>query len=230
MTLQKIHSADQIRHALAGPLLLLVWGFAIGALLWGSGVDASIQLWLQDNYVQGFNNVMRMLGELGKGTMQIGICVGFGVLWTIRRWNQGGMYFKGIRTMMAAVPVFLIAGVLNWLLKYAIGRGRPKEFLWNGESAYAMKPFASSAQWWSFPSGHSCSTFAIAVWLGLAFPRYRWIFWGVATVLSFSRFLALTPHYFGDVIAGAAVGAAVALAVWNVRQLYQRSDSGVRDE
>jgi membrane-associated phospholipid phosphatase len=34
-------------------------------------------------------------------------------------------------------------------------------------------------------------------------------------VRSVSRFLAVTPHYAGDVVAGAGVGAAVALAVWN---------------
>jgi membrane-associated phospholipid phosphatase len=46
------------------------------------------------------------------------------------------------------------------------------------------------------------------------------VLWGVAAALSLSRFLALTPHYMGDVIAGAAVGAATAWGVWNLRRLY----------
>ena len=211
---------SSIRHALAGPLLIIVWGFAAGVLLWGSGIDVSIQVWLEENYVQDFNTVMRALGMFGKGSTQVSLCVLFGGLWAFKDWRHGDVDIQGVRRVLLAVPVFVMAGGINWMLKYVIGRGRPKEFLWNGADPYKMNPFELTAQWWSFPSGHSCSTFAIAVWLGLAFPRHRWVFWGVATVLSFSRFLSLTPHYLGDVFAGAAVGASVALATWNLRRYY----------
>ena len=211
--------------ALEGPLLLLIWGFALGVLLWGSGVDVAIQLWLEDNYVQDFNTAMRVLGMVGKGSTQVGLCLLIGATWAACGWLKGEVNIYGVRKVLGAVPVFALAGVVNWLMKWGIGRGRPKEFLWNGTDPYLMKPFSfdMKAQWWSFPSGHSCSTFAIAVWVGMAFPRFRWIFWSIATVLSFSRFLSLTPHYFGDVVAGAAVGAATAWGVWNLRILYHRA-------
>jgi len=205
---------------LKDPLILLVWGFAFAVLLWGSGVDVAIQLWLAANYDQEFNTAMRMLGVLGKGTTQVALCLLVGAVWASYGWLHGDINTRGVRRVLFTVPVFLLAGAINWILKWGIGRGRPKEFLWNGADPYVMNPFEMTAQWWSFPSGHSCSTFAIAVWLGLCFPRLRVIFWGVATVLSFSRFLALTPHYAGDVVAGAAVGAAVAWAVWNIRCVY----------
>lgn len=206
--------------ALEGPLLVLVWGFAVGVLLWGSGIDVAIQVWLNDNYVQKFNTAMRMLGGLGKGTTQVTLCLLFGAAWALKGWLHGAVNIQGIRRVLVAVPVFVLAGMINWTLKWVIGRGRPKEFLWNNADPYQMNPFEFTAQWWSFPSGHSCSTFAIAVWLGLAFPRRRWLLWSVAALLSFSRFLALTPHYLGDVVAGGAVGAAVAWAVWNLRRRY----------
>lgn len=203
-------------QAFKGPLLLLVWGMAVATLLWGSGIDVAIQRWLFANYEQGFNTAMRVLGEIGKGTAQIVFCVVIGAAWALNGWLRGGINRRGISHLLAAVPVFLIAGILNWLMKWSIGRGRPKDFLLNGTNPYEMHPFAGHALWWSFPSGHSCSTFAIAVWLGLAFPRWRYVCWIVATVLSFSRFLAVTPHFFGDVVAGAAVGAAVAWALWRM--------------
>lgn len=211
-------------RAAEGPLLVLVWGFALGVLLWGSGVDVAIQLWLEENYVQNFNTAMRLLGMLGKGTTQVALCVIVGAAWAASGWLRGGINIYGVRKVLFAIPVFAMAGVVNWVLKWGIGRGRPKEFLWFGTDPYVMRPFSMdmTAQWWSFPSGHSCSTFAIAVWLGLAFPRVKWIFWGVATVLSFSRFLSLTPHYFGDVVAGGAVGAATAWGVWNLRVLDRK--------
>lgn len=203
---------------LQGPLLLAVWGMAIGVLLWGSGVDVVIQVWLNENYKQGFNGAMRLIGELGKGSLQAGICLAAGFGWWLYNWLYGKVDCRRFMNILGAVPVFLVAGTLNWVLKISIGRGRPKEFLWEGMSPYEVNPFELSATWWSFPSGHSCSAFAIAVWLGFAFPKLRYLFWSLATLVSVSRFLALTPHYFGDVVAGGSLGAAVAWAAWLVWQ------------
>lgn len=214
-----------LAEALSGPVLLLVWGMAIGVLLWGSGIDVAIQRWLFANYVQGFNDVMRVLGEIGKGTAQIVMCLLVAGLWFGYAWWQGKVRPAGARLIVMAIPVFALAGIVNFIMKWCIGRGRPKEFLLNGGDPYAMQPFAHDAQWWSFPSGHSCSTFAIVVWLGLVFPRWRYPLWAVGIVLSMSRFLAVTPHFAGDVVAGAAVGAAVAWAVWIV---CKQRGNGVR--
>lgn len=199
-----------------GPLLLLVWSFAAAVLLWGSGVDVAVQRWLFENYHQDFNAVMRVLGEIGKGTAQVAVCLLVGGIWALRGYKAVGRVPMGAKLVLATIPVFLVAGIVNWVLKWGIGRGRPKEFLWNGSSPYRMEPFADSAQWWSFPSGHSCSTFAIAVWLMLAFPKWRWVFLWAAVILGVSRFLAVTPHFAGDVVAGGGLGAATALLVWNV--------------
>lgn len=206
-----------------GPLLLLVWGCALGALLWGSGVDVLIQEWLFAHYVQGFNTAMRVLGEIGKGTAQMAACFVIAAVWVFLSWRRGGKLMqRGVWLVLAAVPVFAAAGLVNLLMKWSIGRGRPKEFLLNGGNPYEMHPFVGSAKWWSFPSGHSCSTFAIVVWLGLAFPRWRYPLWIAGAVLSFSRFLAVTPHFAGDVVAGAGVGAAVAWALWIARDKWLR--------
>lgn len=188
-------------------LAVWVWGMAVGLLLWASGVDLAIQWWLYENYHQGFNDAMRFLSTLGKGGTQAVLCVVAAVGWALwlRRMDKGPLQ------VLLAVPVFLAAGVVNVVLKFMIGRPRPKEILMHGNDAWAWQPMSMDSIWWSFPSGHACSTWAIAVWLGLCFPRWRYGLWGVAVVLSFSRFLALTPHYLGDVVAGAGVGAAVAL-------------------
>lgn len=216
-------------RAFEGPLLVLVWGMALGVLLWGTGVDVAIQVWLDRNYNQNFNTSMRVLGQLGKGSLQITLCVAIGALWAVYNWKNRKVGCRIVSHVLMAIPVFALAGAINWVLKWAIGRGRPKEFLWNGHSPYAMNPFEMTSQWWSFPSGHSCSTFAIAVWLGLAFPRFRWVFWVAATMLSFSRFLSLTPHYLGDVVAGAAIGASTAWACWilSTRRYPRKQKEGV---
>lgn len=120
---------------------------------------------------------------------------------------------RAARIWWLAAASFLLAGGLGLVLKIAIGRPRPKEVLWNGILPNDVRPWNMDAGFWSFPSGHSLSTFAVAVVLMLGFPRYRWPLLAAAVVLAASRFLALTPHYVGDVVAGAALGTAVAIYV-----------------
>lgn len=203
-----------------GPAILLVVGLLAGLALARSGLDVALQVWLWEEYTHGFNQAMRGLSWLALGRNQIVACALLAgwLVWQARQ--QGQTWQDAMRgpagLVVLSIPVFLAAGVLNIALKITFGRPRPKEFLWNGHDPMVWLPGSLDSGFWSFPSGHSASSFAIAVWLGCCFPRWRWPLLVVAGVLSVSRFLAVTPHYAGDVVAGAAVGAAVALMFWQV--------------
>jgi len=60
----------------------------------------------------------------------------------------------------------------------------------------------------SFPSGHACNAFMMAVILAQQFRRKRYVFYGLAAMVAFSR-VYLGVHYPGDVMAGACLGFAV---------------------
>lgn len=64
-----------------------------------------------------------------------------------------------------------------------------------------------------FPSDHATAGFAIAVAILLRSRRWGYVTLALATVLSVSR-VALGVHYPTDVLAGAALGSATALALW----------------
>lgn len=157
------------------------------------------------------------------------VLVGIGeqvLLWLRGKWRwalrwQGVK--RGPRMVLAAIPALALTGLAQIVLKVIIGRPRPKEILFNGADPYTAHPFGMHASWWSMPSGHSASVWVLAVWLGLAFPRWRWVLWSAAVVLSVSRFLSVTPHYLGDVVAGAGLGAAVALALWQAMGLEKQT-------
>lgn len=230
---------------LSTALAILISGFAVGMVLWVSGVDVDLQLWLYGAYNQTFNDKMRWLSALALGRTQVWglILLGLGAaLWAGGLWGawralqQTGQqlwaWAKGQRGWLAgwhgqptitklcllALPLLAATGLLQIILKFIIGRPRPKELLWHGTDPFAPQPFGADSSFWSFPSGHSASTFAIFVWLALGLPRWRVPLLLGATVLSASRFLAVTPHYLGDVVAGASLGTAMALALWSRTQ------------
>jgi membrane-associated phospholipid phosphatase len=122
-----------------------------------------------------------------------------------------------VRVWFMCLPVFLSAGVAAIALKLVVGRPRPKEILYNGMPYGELHPIWQhghfKASLMSWPSGHSASTFAIGTLLCVAFPRWRWHLLAAMVVLSAARFLALTPHYLGDVVAGATLGAVIALTM-----------------
>lgn len=68
---------------------------------------------------------------------------------------------------------------------------------------------------YSFPSCHAANTFALAAFLAPALRNrgLTWFLFAWATVVSISR-LYLGVHHPGDVLAGAVIGSAIALAFW----------------
>lgn len=100
-----------------------------------------------------------------------------------------------------------ISGMIIALLKAVVARARPGEYFQNGfygfASAFSGKPFDS------FPSSHTVTAFAVAISLGMAWPRARIVLFALACALGAAR-LVETDHYLADVLASAFITIAVA--------------------
>jgi undecaprenyl-diphosphatase len=107
---------------------------------------------------------------------------------------------------------FLLTSLVTDLLKDVFERPRPPF----GEDR--IQPLVSLPSSESFPSGHSSTSFAAAVALGILVPKWRWPALGIAALVAFSR-VYLGVHYTLDVLAGALLGAAIG---WAVARLAQR--------
>ncbi len=108
-------------------------------------------------------------------------------------------------TAMTAAAVWT-ADLLATAFKVAVDRPRPFERLAEPE------PLLGGTVGASFPSGHAATSFAGAVVLALLARRAVPALFLLAALVAFSR-IYVGVHYPLDVLAGAVLGAAVALAL-----------------
>jgi membrane-associated phospholipid phosphatase len=107
---------------------------------------------------------------------------------------------------LRAVPVAPAAVGLNYLVKIAVRRERPR--------LRRQRPLATAPTELSFPSAHATSSLAAATAMGRIEPRARVPLYALAAALCVTR-PYLGMHYPSDVLAGAALGVAVG-AAWPV--------------
>jgi len=99
-----------------------------------------------------------------------------------------------------------VPGLAVDLIKTVFGRARPKLLFSNGD--YAFTWWGTQADYWSFPSGHTANAVAIALALGMIWPRYRVLYAIFAVLIAASRII-ITAHYLSDVIMGAFLAFAI---------------------
>ena len=109
--------------------------------------------------------------------------------------------------------IFLAVAVSNLVtevLKYCVGRGRP--FVGGEANAFHFSHFAGNPAYYSFPSGHATTAFALAFAVSVIWPKARLAMAVYAIVIAASR-LVLVAHHPSDVVAGALVGIVGAMFV-----------------
>ncbi|NMP37949.1 MAG: phosphatase PAP2 family protein [Clostridiales bacterium] len=174
--------------------------------------DLPVFLWVQ-NYIWGpfLDFLMPVITSLGNG----------GIFWIILTVVM--LCFKKTRKcgVMMAFGLIISLVVNDFVLKPLISRPRPFNFF-DASSGYIYPELVSRPTSWSFPSGHTSSSFAAAVPLfsqnkKLGIPALI-----LAALIGFSR-IYVHVHYCSDVLAGVVVGALygiaaifIGAAVWKV--------------
>jgi undecaprenyl-diphosphatase len=120
------------------------------------------------------------------------------------RWRSVSARHGAVAAGFSALLALGVAQVVSHLVD------RPRPFAAHADAHL----FAPAAHDPSFPSDHATAGFAIAVALFLRNRKLGAVALVVATLMSVSR-VAVGIHYPGDVLGGAALGTAAALAMWH---------------
>jgi len=175
-------------------------------------LDASALLWIQDVVRQEFlNPLVCLYTKLGDS----------GILWIVL--SAVMLCFRPTRKAGFAALVAMLFGLVlnNMIIKELVGRPRP----WLDVEGLRYVIFEGDPN--SFPSGHTCSSFAAAsAWWRLA-PK-KWIrVTGLvmAVCMGLSR-LYIGVHYPTDVITGAVIGVMCGWLAWMVctRVIWKKSE------
>jgi membrane-associated phospholipid phosphatase len=103
-----------------------------------------------------------------------------------------------------------VSSLVTEVLKYSVGRGRP--FVGGEANAFHFSHFAGNPAYYSFPSGHATTAFALAFAVSVVWPKARVAMAVYAIVIAATR-LVVVAHHPSDVVAGALVGIVGAMFV-----------------
>lgn len=170
-------------------------------------LDGNILLWIQEyirqDWMEGFWKCITMLGDSGWFWIVLSIVL---MIPRQTRWI-------GITSLTALVIGALITNVT---LKNLVARTRPYEVI---EELLLLIEKQSD---FSFPSGHTCASFAAAgVYWRMMPKKYGIPLMILAALIAFSR-LYVGVHYPSDVLAGLVIGLFAAWAAWHL-QRYVRT-------
>jgi len=121
------------------------------------------------------------------------------------------MAFSGKRGKIAGVILLLTLGFTDYttveILKPVFGRLRP--YLQMSEG---IRTLTHTGGHFSFVSAHAANTFSCAVILAYFYPRFKRYYYGIATLVAFSR-IYVGVHFPGDVLFGALYGYGIGWAI-----------------
>lgn len=217
MSVERLRRASRLVAALAHrhPLAMSLLAVAVFCAISIAWIDRPLALALKGALTPHVEGFFKVVTELGEGVY---LLVPAALAWALLRWRAARARLEAERARLrryAHSAAFMfsalaVSGVLANLLKFAIGRIRPRH-LFDGD-LYGFILFNTKWSMNSFPSGHSQAIWAAATALLFIFPRYDLAWIGIAVVVSLSRMLT-TVHYLSDVAFGTYIGIAVTILV-----------------
>ena len=167
-------------------------------------MDINILTWINDNlhgssFVNYLFKFITLLGDLGIVWILTGV-----ILFFFKKTRKGGIYIF--------FALFASLVINDFIFKHLIARPRP--FTVNTDLAVFIESIGLELPTsFSFPSGHSFSSFACATMITMTFKKKGAWSYILATLIAVSR-VFICVHYVTDVLAGMILGSLTAIGVY----------------
>ena len=164
------------------------------------------------NYFKDFNKSLNSvylkeffedITRLGSSSWYFAISIiGFGVVYLNNRLGfiKIEKQKKISNFFISSFFYILVVGIVTQVLKHIVGRPRPNHT--NFEDSFGFNFFTFDSNFHSFPSGHSSTIFIVCFVLVATFPKLKYFFYFLASVIALSR-VVVGAHFFTDIVAGA---------------------------
>ncbi|MCK4739415.1 MAG: phosphatase PAP2 family protein [Deltaproteobacteria bacterium] len=126
------------------------------------------------------------------------------------------------KVLFVTALALVLADLAAYLLKGFFMRPRPCEVL------SGIRVIVECANSFSFPSRQTTDTWAFALVLALSFRKYAPAFIALAVLTMWSRVYA-GEHYPSDVLAGALLGASVALVALFLKRVFDAKKKSINE-
>ena len=172
----------------------MVLGYLLFVVLAYNYLDRPIAIYFHNLDYRNYAHLLTAITALGRWKYYFLILIILGIFFRFGKKNE--VYEQRAWFLLACI---LLANIAGGVLKVIVSRSRP-DLLFDG-NYFGFYWFKFNDLFWSFPSGHSITVAALAAGLGALFPRYFYIFLGLALVVISTR-VFLYFHYLSDVMTG----------------------------
>lgn len=148
-----------------------------------------------------FDLIMPFITDLNKQPLVLFV-VAVSLIWLAMKGGETGRW----AAVLLIVTIAISDQLSSTFIKQLFMRARPCRVL---DDVHLL---VSCGSGYSFPSSHAVNNFAAATVLASFYRKWLWAFATFAALVAFSR-VSVGVHYPSDVLAGAALGAAIGAAI-----------------